>query len=88
MSIKRMWLNPASSSDNGWMKYGIHKDADGGYYSYSLTIADCGRVVNFSFDFDSKRTRAAARKKLLLMEGAIIDMREQCEEIMQRNGEL
>ena len=88
MSIKRLWLNPTSSSDNGWMKYGIQKDVDGGYYTYSLTIADCTRLVNLNFDFDTKKSRGAARRKLILMENALIDMREQCDDIMRLNGEL
>ena len=87
MSIRRTWLNPVGSSNNGWMKYGIQK-VEEGYHDYSLKIADCSRVVDFTFEFDTKTGRREARKKLLIMENALLDMREQCEGLMKLRGEL
>lgn len=50
MGMKRVWLNPVASSDNGWIKYGLDEDNDG-----VLTFADCGRVINYNVSTYSKK---------------------------------
>ena len=81
MSIKRMWLNPVGSPHNGWMKYGIEKNKEYGGYDHSLTIADCNRVCDFSFDFENEKGRKKGLKKLRMMRDALTDMIQQVEAI-------
>lgn len=66
---KRVWLNPPSSDDNGYMIYGKEDVAD-----YELKLADCHRVISFNFSYgewestpNKKRGIKRSIKKLDLM---------------------
>lgn len=80
MSKKRIWLNPVTSYDNGWMKYGVQQDDDGAWDA-DLIIADCNKQVSFGIGVYSKSDRKKTLRKLRVMRNALSDMITQVEEI-------
>lgn len=69
----RIWLNPPSSFDDGWMKYYVtethYSDEREPYYEADLMIADCSRTVSLNIDPGKKYRKQALRKLNLIRDG-------------------
>ena len=80
MSMFRKWLNPTTSYDNGWIKWGVNTDSDGDRNS-TLIIADCSRQISLSVHTYSKKDRKKTMRKLQTLHDAIGDLMHQIREI-------
>lgn len=64
--VKREWLNPPSSYNDGWIKYGVELEKVGGRWGiYSdLMIADCSRTITLDLYVSNSREYNQVIKKI------------------------
>ena len=67
MNYKLVMLNPVTSRDTGWVKYGyeINRNDEKELYYVETTflMADCSRVISLSFDFNKIRCDGESASK-------------------------
>jgi hypothetical protein len=81
---KLVMLNPVSSNDTGWFKYGVEMDKDG--YGWStFKLADCHRVIDLNFSIGNTEERRAALVKLDKLLTAMKDFRNLITRIQESN---
>lgn len=73
---KRVWLNPSSSDDNGYVIYGQDEEGDP-----TLKIADCTRIVSLSLHCYTEKEKKQRIKKLKLIRDACQELIEAMEKI-------
>lgn len=70
--IRRKWLNPPASCNNGWIKYGIDIDKKWVHWSsVEFRLADCHRVVGFDFDVINEQARKEALNKARIIKESV-----------------
>lgn len=66
---RRLWLNQANESDDGWMKWSFDEDGNG----TELHIFDCTRKVSLAFSWWNEKQAKQRLRKMQIFEEAIAE---------------
>ena len=71
---RRVWLNPLTSGDNGYIITGQETDEEA-----FLKIADCTRLIELNLWYNSKKEKKDVTKKLNILIKEITFLKERIE---------